>query len=102
MIPLLRLRHSLQKGKAACPSQHLPKNKLERFIIDKIKGHILAEGHILDLVKQSNEELVSASGKRNERKEVNDKGIEQWEGRWSGYIISSKQRRFHLVEWRRE
>jgi site-specific DNA recombinase len=69
------------KGKAACPSQHLPKEKLERFVIDKIKGYILTEGHILDLVKQSNEALVIASSKRGERKEVIDKEIEQWEGR---------------------
>lgn len=69
------------KGKEACPSQHLPKEKLERFVTDKIKGYILTDGHLLDLVKQSNEAFDIANSKRKERVEVINKEIEQWEGR---------------------
>ena len=69
------------KGKEACPSQHLPKEKLERFVTDKIKGYILTDGHLLDLVKQSNEAFDVANSKRKERVGVIDKEIEQWEGR---------------------
>ncbi|AQY72674.1 hypothetical protein B1772_00975 [Dehalococcoides mccartyi] len=69
------------KGKEACPSQHLPQEKLERFVTDKIKGYILTDGHLLDLIKQSNEAFDIADNKRKERVEVIDKEIEQWEGR---------------------
>ena len=69
------------KGKEACPSQHLPQEKLERFVTDKIKGYILTDGHLLDLIKQSNEAFDVADSKRKERVEVINKEIEQWEGR---------------------
>jgi hypothetical protein len=69
------------KGKEACPSKHIPKEKLERFVTDKIKSYILTDDHIMDLVKQSNESFDAADGKRKERVEVITKEIEQWESR---------------------
>ena len=69
------------KGKEACPSKHIPKEKLERFVTDKIKSYILTDEHIMDLVKQSNESFDAADGKRKERVEVIVKEIEQWESR---------------------
>ncbi len=69
------------KGKEACPSQHMPKDKLEWFVTDKIRNYILTDGHLLDLIKQSNEALDVANKKSKERVEVIDKEIEQWDGR---------------------
>ena len=69
------------KGKEVCPSQHLPQEKLERFVTEKIRGYIFTDGHLLDLVKQSNEAFALADGKRKERVEVIKKEIEQWENR---------------------
>ncbi len=69
------------KGKETCPSQHLPQEKLERFVTNKIKGYIFTDGHLLDLIKQSNDAFDVADIKRKERVEVIDKEIEQWEVR---------------------
>jgi DNA invertase Pin-like site-specific DNA recombinase len=69
------------KGKEACPSPHVPKEKLEGFVVDKVKNYILTDGHLLDLIKQSNEALATATEKRKERAEVIENEIKQWEGR---------------------
>ncbi len=69
------------KGKETCPSQHLPKEKLEGFIIDKVKGHILTDNHLSQLVKLVNEELDVSIRKHKERIEVIDREIDQWQGR---------------------
>jgi hypothetical protein len=54
---------------------------LEWFVTDKIRNYILTDGHLLDLIKQSNEALDVANKKSKERVEVIDKEIEQWDGR---------------------
>lgn len=35
----------------------MPKEKLEWFVTDKIRNYILTDGHLLELIKQSNEAL---------------------------------------------
>lgn len=69
------------KGKETCPSQHLPKETIERFVVDKIKRYILTDGHLAELVKLVNEELDSSIKEYKERIEVVDSEIEQWQGR---------------------
>jgi len=69
------------KGKETCPSQHLPKETVERFVIDKIKSYILTDGHLAELVKLINEELDSSIKEYKERIDVIDSEIEQWQGR---------------------
>ncbi len=69
------------KGKETCPSQHLPKETVERFVVDKVKGYILNDGHLAELVKLINEELDSSIKEYKERIEVIDSEIEQWQMR---------------------
>lgn len=69
------------KGKEACSSQHLPKERVEKFVIEKIKGHILTDEHLAELVKLVNEELDTSIKKYKERIEVIDHEIDQWQGR---------------------
>ncbi|MCL0091356.1 recombinase family protein [Dehalococcoidales bacterium] len=69
------------KGKETCPSQHLPKETVERFVVDKIKSYILTDGHLAELVKLINEELDSSIKEYKERIDVIDSEIEQWQGR---------------------
>jgi site-specific DNA recombinase len=69
------------KGKETCPSQHLPKEAIERFVVDKVKGYILTDGHLAELVKLINEELDSSIKEYKERIEVIDSEIEQWQMR---------------------
>jgi len=52
---------SLRQGKEACDASFLPKEKLERLVIDKIRSRILTEDNLEQLVKLVNEELQSAS-----------------------------------------
>jgi len=69
------------KGKETCPSQHLPKETVERFVVDKIKSYILTDGHLAELVKLINEELDSSIKDYKERIDVIDSEIEQWQGK---------------------
>ncbi|MFQ6122130.1 MAG: recombinase family protein [Dehalococcoidales bacterium] len=69
------------KGKEICPSQHLPQEKVEKFVTEKIKNHILTDENLAELVKLSNEELDSSIKHYKERIEVIDAEIEQWQGR---------------------
>jgi len=67
------------KGKETCPSQHLPKEAIERFVVDKVKGYILTDGHLAEMVKFINEELGSSIKEYKERIEAIDSEIEQWQ-----------------------
>ena len=69
------------KGKQVCPSQHLPREKLERYVVDKIKGYLLTDENLTDLVRIINEELGGALAKYKERMETIDLGAAQWEDR---------------------
>jgi len=69
------------KGREACPSQHLPRENLERFVIDRIKSYVLTDGNLTELVKLINHEMGDALGEHRERIEIIDKEIEQWQGR---------------------
>jgi site-specific DNA recombinase len=69
------------KGKDACPSQHLPKEKIEEFITNKIKGYVLSDGNLLKIIKISNDEMSTANQKYGDRVATIDSEIEQWQGR---------------------
>jgi len=59
----------------------LPKETVERFVVDKIKSYILTDGHLAELVKLINEELDSSIKDYKERIDVIDSEIEQWQGK---------------------
>jgi len=69
------------KGKEICPSQHLPKDRVEKFVTEKIKDHLLTDENLTDLVKLCNEELDGSIKNFKERIDVIDSEIEQWQGR---------------------
>ena len=64
-----------RKGREVCSSPILPKNKIEGFVIDRIKGYALTEDNLRELVKLTNEELAHASDERRERVEFLDDRI---------------------------
>ena len=47
-----------RKGREVCPSPILPRDKVEGFIIDRIKCYILTEENLEELVRLTNEELT--------------------------------------------
>jgi len=69
------------KGKETCPSQHLPRGKLEKYVIEKIKGYLLTDENLTDLVRIINEELDGSIRKYQERLEAIDREANQWESR---------------------
>jgi site-specific DNA recombinase len=70
------------KGKETCPSKHFPREKLEKFVIDKIKGYLLTNENLAELVRIINRELAGSIKKYRERLETIDREIVQWEGRF--------------------
>jgi len=55
-----------RKGREVCPLPNLPKDKAERFIIDRIKNSILTEENLEELVRLTNEELAETCGEERE------------------------------------
>jgi len=50
------IRH-LRGGKDSCPGVRVPKRRLERFVISRVRDVILEEAHLTELVEMVNEEL---------------------------------------------
>ena len=59
-----------RKGREVCPLPTLPKDRVEGFIIDRIKNHILTDENIAELVKLTNQELTRAYGEEKEKLEL--------------------------------
>jgi len=47
-----------RKGREVCKTPLLPKDKIEEFVIDRIKQYILTEENLEELVRLTNEELA--------------------------------------------
>ena len=52
----------IQQGKESCKAKNLPKDKIEKLVIEQIKHKILTQECLEELVKLVNEELDSANG----------------------------------------
>jgi len=59
-----------RKGREVCPSPILRKDEVEGFVIDRIKGYILTEENLEELVKLTNEELAQTCAEEREKLEV--------------------------------
>ncbi len=58
---------SHKQGKDACDARSLPKDKVERLVVDQIKDKVLTHEHLEELAKLVNEELDSTQGIHKER-----------------------------------
>ena len=56
-----------RKGRETCPSPILPEDRLEGFVIDRIRDCILIEENLVELVRLANEELAQTSSEERER-----------------------------------
>ncbi len=70
-----------RKGREVCPSPILPKDRVEGFIIDRIKGYILTEENLEELVRLTNEELCQSCSENRKRLELIQAQIEEMDGR---------------------
>jgi len=59
-----------RKGREVCPSPLLPKERVEGFIIDRIKGYILTEENLKELMRLTNEEIAQTCDKDRQRLEL--------------------------------
>ena len=72
-----------RKGREICPLPILPKDRVEGFIIDRIKSYILTEENLEELVRLTNEELCQSCSENRERLELIQAQIEEMDSRLS-------------------
>jgi site-specific DNA recombinase len=70
-----------RKGREVCSSPLLPKNRIEAFVIDRIKEYVLADDNLQELVKLTNEELDRASDDNRKRLGILDEQITEVDSR---------------------
>lgn len=56
-----------RKGREVCKTPLLPKDKIERFVIDRIKQYILTEDNLKEIVRLTNEEVTQTRYEEMER-----------------------------------
>ncbi len=69
------------KGQDSCPSKHLPKDKVERYVIDKVKGYILTDKNLMELIDLTNQEIIGRKRKYQEDIQIIDRELRQWQDR---------------------
>ncbi len=58
-----------RRGRRGCPTPLLPKEKVENFVLEKLKRYILTEENLKELVRLTNEELAQQC--RDEQEKIN-------------------------------
>ena len=56
-----------RRGRGVCQTPLLPKDRIEQFVIDRIKQYILTEENLKELVRLTNEELAQTWDEERER-----------------------------------
>ena len=56
-----------KRGKEACPAPSVSKNKIEGFVVDRLKEVVLTDKNLAELVRMVNEEVRLLAGGRQER-----------------------------------
>ena len=56
-----------RRGRGLCNTPLLPKDKIESFVVDRIKRYILTEENLEDLVRLTNEELAQTCDEEQDR-----------------------------------
>jgi site-specific DNA recombinase len=64
-----RCNNNFKKGKEVCSTPLLSKDKVESFIIGRLKEKVLTDENLSDLVRMVNEEMGFLAGRRQERLE---------------------------------
>ena len=60
-------KNVLQRGKTLCDAKMVRREKIESFIIERLKSHLLTEKNILELVKLTNEEISNSEENNQEQ-----------------------------------
>ena len=70
-----------KRGKGLCTTPLLPKERIEKYVIDRIKKYILTEENLFDLVKIANENMAQTCSGESDRLAVVNTQIEEVDGR---------------------
>ena len=65
-----RCSNATKRGPEECPGRWLPKQKLERFVVDKVRNDILSDDNLTDLANITREEMDSSIGSQRENLEM--------------------------------
>jgi site-specific DNA recombinase len=74
---------SFKQGKESCNARDLPKDKIEKLVIEQIKQKVLTQEYLEELVKLVNEELDSVHGLLGDKLDVIDAELTDVKGRLS-------------------
>ena len=74
---------SYKQGKDACAAKIIPKDKLERMVIEQLKARVLTDDNLEQMVKLVNKELRSASAELNDRLDTCDMELREIKARLS-------------------
>jgi hypothetical protein len=74
---------SFKQGKDACASRMLPKEKLERAVIEQLKSKVLTEANLEEMVKMVNEDIRAASCGLKDRMDAADTELKDIQARLS-------------------
>ncbi len=72
---------AVKQGRAGCDARRLPKDKLEHFVIGKIRERVLTKQNLLVLVELVNEELEATGNESRDRLATIDAEIREVDGR---------------------
>jgi hypothetical protein len=70
-----------KRGRGLCTTPLLPKDRIEKFVIDRLKRFILTEENLEDLVRLTNEDLAQKCEGENDRLDLINTQIEEADGR---------------------
>ncbi len=70
-----------RKGREVCSSPLLPKNRIEGFVIDRIRGYVLTDDNLQELIRLTDQELARASDECRKRLELLDDQIAEVDSR---------------------
>ena len=69
------------RGKEICDAGFINKDRLEAFVVDRVKANILTEENLEELVRLTNEDMREAKGAYAERLELMDAQLQDLRGR---------------------
>jgi hypothetical protein len=76
-----RCAKALRRGPEACPGRWLSKERIEQFLVQRIKENILTDDNLTELVKLTNQEIEETVRDEKERTKVLDREIRDVEAR---------------------
>ena len=65
-----RCNNATKRGPEECSGQWLPRKKLEGFVIDKVKNHVLSDENLEELVRITREEIGSNAASQKDQLEI--------------------------------